>query len=74
MKICPKALLCLQWKPCAWEMNKLTIAAGGLRDTTPQGLGVPSLVQDIHGGSIFVDTSHHAMFCSVVIQIGLIAE
>lgn len=64
MKICPKALLCLQWKPCAWEMHKLTIAAGGLRGIIPQGLAVPSQVQDRHDGSTSVVTSHHVIVCS----------
>lgn len=64
MKICPKALLCLQWKPCACEMHKLATAAGGLKGFIPQGLAVPSQVQDVHGGSTSVDTSHHVAFCS----------
>lgn len=45
-------------------MHKLAIAAGGLRGFIPQGLAVPSQVQDMHGGSTSVDTSHHIAFCS----------
>ena len=44
-------------------MHKLNIAAGGLRGIIPQGLAVPSHVQDMCGESTSVDTSHHAAFC-----------
>lgn len=45
-------------------MHKLTTAAGGLRGIIPQGLAVPSQVEERRCGSTSVGASHRVAFCS----------